>query len=356
MTSPNRQGLVRPMSHKTYFYLGSVIHQCLDLMAQGKFDPISSLDAVFKSEIDAYEKQYEAAIGVPFSIAEREIFDEPKELAKSMVEMYFEHYETNSYRTPGRGEGTLGPNFSYIHSELTFSIPIPELPEGCNFRGTLDGIARNNETGHYWIVEHKTYQRPPNLNNLLLDDQFRCYQWAFKQLTGNLARGIIYDGLLKKAPTVPHLLKNGTMSRREIDTTVNVYYQALRNAGLDPEDYEDVLERLEAKETSSEHPFFDRHFITISESSLVETELLIQSLYLDMSEPDVLLYPNRPFSGCYDCTVRPICDARTMGDDVEAAAANYIIGEPYGTFNATDPVTPSSGFTLSTTPLYLRQA
>lgn len=350
LTSPNRQALVRPMSTKSYFFLGSVVHEAIDRMANGTYTSHDLLDAIVEAEINEYEKQYKAAIGVGFSMGEREVFNPDKELARSILEMYFDHYEKNDYREVGLGEGTLGPRFSYVHSEITFQVPIPTT--NGYLRGTMDGVAINNETGQIWIVEHKTYQRPPKLDNLLLDDQFRCYQWAFQQLTGSLARGIIYDGMLKKAPTVPKVLKDGSLSRRDIDTTVKTYRNAVLNAGLNVEDYEDVIEGIQRVESSAENPFFSRHFIGLAPTALEETEKLLIDLYNEMNDPELRIYPNRPFSGCYDCGVRSICDAMTMGDDVDLAREAFIVAEPYHTFADTNPWTPDSGFKVGTTPLW----
>ena len=355
LSSPNRQSLKRPMTHKPYFLVGSIVHAGLEQMAMGIWEP-DNLDGIVNGFINELEEQYIKIIGVPYSAAEREQFDSPREQARGMLENYMDHYEGNTKRDVGKGEGTLGANYEFIHVELPFSLPIPGTGGNGVLRGMIDGLAVNVNSEQVWLVENKTYQRQTNLDNLMLDDQFRVYLWVYKQLTGKDARGIIYNGLYKKVPGKPKVLKSGKMSTAAIDTTVRVYTEELLNNGLLVDDYEEHLAELARKEAStSENPFFKRHFIALSDKSLKETEWLLQVMHSEMSQESLLIYPNRPFSGCNDCSVRTICDAMTLGEDVGMAKEGYVVSEPYGSFSAKNPVRPGQDILGNKTPLWVVQ-
>jgi len=93
-------------------------------------------------------------------------------------------------------------------------VELPGLEgSGLYYTGVLDQIIRDRETGELWIREFKTAGRDPNADWLELDDQNSMYAWAAQKMLGRQVVGIQYRFLLKRFPTKPPRLKNGSLSK-----------------------------------------------------------------------------------------------------------------------------------------------
>ena len=212
LTSPNRQGLGNTLANPKYFLFGSAVHRVLDIMACNEYTP-ETIEQVFNEYF--LDDQQQMTL---------EDLDEARQLMTTMLEGYIDHYQP-----------ILGTQFEYLASEQTFRVPIPNT-DG-HLRGTVDGLALNKHTGDIWVLEHKTFSRKPSFGTIMLDEQLRTYAWAIPQVTdAPRVGGVLYDGLWKKEPTIPTMLKNGKMSTRKLDTTRKVYTEELLRNGLDPKD------------------------------------------------------------------------------------------------------------------------
>jgi hypothetical protein len=159
--------------------------------------------------------------------------------------------------------------------EWAFKVPIGE---DAVFRGVLDLLT--DDSGLY-IWDHKTASTFDASWEALnhLDRQFRRYAWAVQMLLDCEVTGFIVNGLRKKLPVVPEVLKKGGLSqRKDIDTTPEVYRGAIRDNGLAEDDYADMLEILDAKGNT----FFRRDIIRYNQTEIEEAgeELRSISRYL----------------------------------------------------------------------------
>ena len=326
LTSPNRQGIA-PLTEAAYFFIGSAFHRCLEeganLQRSLSDDELQTLldREVMDSEREAYE--FSRGHKMPPIVATEDYAPLITQV-KSLVLRYQAHY----------GENILGADYRYLHTEVVLRIPIP-LTYGF-WRGTIDGVAEHTSTHELYVVEHKTYSRPPNERDYTFDDQTRMYCWALEEASGERVAGVIYDGMNKKPPTVPRLLQSGAMSRNKgIDTTEATYRQALIDNDLEPEDYEDHLTYLRERDRSPDNPFFKRFLIPMDEGVKEATEEQLRGVYNSMTSDNLRIYPHRPWNGCGDCSVRSICDSMMLGEDLEPIMQDYARAVPYGTFRKT---------------------
>lgn len=158
------------------------------------------------------------------------------------------------------------------------------------YGGAIDRVVRDRVTGAVWLVETKTTKErdlEEFARKLSHDAQTRGYAWALRKPDTSLeitdpivVSGVLYDVIRDKEPTVPEPLVKcgacghprskhdehagcsgsqkcvcmrwvaGAMSvRADIDTTWDVFRDAVVAAGLDPGDYEDMRRQLHGRES-----------------------------------------------------------------------------------------------------------
>ena len=323
LISPNRQGLVSNTT-ADYFFIGSAFHRCLDAQAQGIIAGVyeycdGTIVNCIEAEMETERSRYHKINGFSMSQYEEDgIYGEAKALVRDMANRYHAHW----------GPHPL-PGYRLLHTELTFRVRIPNTSYGW-YRGTLDGLVQHESSGELWVLEHKTYSRKPKLVELMLSDQVRFYIWSVEQLTGLRIAGSIYDGMYKKQPLVPRMLQSGKMSTAAIETTPEVYTAALLANGLNPADYADHIKKI-ADNLAEDNPFFTRQLQPANRDAISQMPELLRDVYLDMNN-NPRIYPHRPWDGCGRCPVKSICDAMLLGEDVDAARADFHDDDPYGTY------------------------
>ena len=294
------------------FHIGSMVHRILELKIKGIKQTI--IDQILKNERKQLEQEYYQLVGAGWSTEEREEIEAREELVLSMIASYFIHY----------GDESLGKDYQYIEAELTFQVRIPKTMNW--LIGTIDGVAVHKSSGKVWLVEHKTFgQSAAKLEDLRMNYQMLAYSWAARSLLGYPVEGIIYDGLAKKLPGTPELLKNGKgLSKKWIITTAEIYKQEIYKYGFAEEDYTDILARLEGRDRSEDNGFFVRHKIRYSEAELNQFESEIVDITREMASKHVNIYPSVPWTGCWDCSFQELCTAIQTCIDTK-----WILSEKY---------------------------
>lgn len=136
-----------------------------------------------------------------------------------------------------------------------------ELPNGDTFNFIIDRVFVKSDGG-VWLRDYKTVSSFMDSDFMLIDAQLARYFWAFQRIPRfrKLARrlqGVEFDELRTKAPTIPELVqakghtkknpKPKVLTKRaNLDTDYRTYLKAIKDNGLDPKDYRDVLVRLKA--------------------------------------------------------------------------------------------------------------
>jgi hypothetical protein len=208
--------------------VGSIVHESLEALYTG-----NDVEAVFVG--------YEEQIGKMF-VEERIEFGLDGAVAecREIYAGYVRYWKKDGLK--------------YIAVELEFNENTRlEIAPGIIYIGKIDAVVSLPEArsdNDVWIFERKTCKRIPDERKRATDVQTVLY-WAFlPMIRRKLGRrflkekwptpkGVIWDYVRSKAPSVPHLnqpnKKTGVaeMSKRDCDTTWERYEQALLENGLD---------------------------------------------------------------------------------------------------------------------------
>jgi len=245
-------------------------------------------------------------------------------VGESMLMMYFEYAHEND-------------TFKVIAIEDRITVPV-EAPSGrasTTFEYVFipDMIVYDN--GGIWIVEDKTAKTISSqyFQKLALDDQITRYCWGlekFLRITTDEkylpyknmeVKGVYYNILKKKKPTVPILLKSGKGISRasNIDTTADVYLQAITDNGLKPSDYENELDALQNKKSS----FFHREVVNRNSTEKEECRQGIHTLCRAINtDPAIYRCPGQECG--WKCDYRNLCI-----EDTPESRSLYEIKEDY---------------------------
>ena len=166
-----------------------------------------------------------------------------------------------------------------------------------------------------WVIDHKTKTSFSDPFELMFDDQMTAYLWMASQLYPDYEiGGAIYNQLRKKKPATPMLLKSGkALSKaKDIDTTVDIYYDAIIENGFDPNDYADVLGSIATKK------FFLREPVVRNPHEIASFGEMLDGEMVDMTNPDLPRYSNKQSDCTWRCSYKSLCLATDDGGDVES--------------------------------------
>lgn len=215
---------LRPKTKSRPLTLGSLVHKCLEAHDMGE-DWVQVIKDYNENEFSKLFLEEKAELG-----------DIPRDCLR-ICRAYFNHYLE------------IDKKFETIACEVGFMIRVP----GTKYviEGIIDKVARNTVTNKVWGIEHKTMKKGlPTETYRATDVQTTVYEWALAVMASKLGfeakdlGGMMFDYIKTKPPTIPKVLKNGTMSKAKIDCDKWTYIEYLKKAGLDPADYKDFIDTL----------------------------------------------------------------------------------------------------------------
>lgn len=214
-------------------------------------------------------------------------------------------------------------NWRIVEIEKRFTLDLPGIP--VKLTGAFDLIIEDLEHGGLWIVDHKFLGRMPDPKHLEMDDQMTAYIWICHRV-GIPVRGVIYNVIKKKAPTLPLILKNGTVSQNKLqDTTLELYKAAIDSIGGDYADYISMLTFLENKPNN----FIQRHEVTRNKHELNGFYDLLMMEITEMSDSKTFIYPNPGYT-CQWCKFQTLCKCQSeQGDTEMTKKLMYRVKEDY---------------------------
>jgi len=310
--SLSRQGL-EPKKPAIQLWFGTGIHRGLEVFYREQKNPVEEFEQWAKTEVERIRQSQNGLWDEQVQELENTI-----ELGKRMLENYVAWASIE--------DSTSENGFTEVlYTEREFQTPILD-PSGNPARfidrngqvwemhlvGRLDMVVRDHY-GKIWLMDHKTSKDKLDPQILILNDQMTVYLWAAQQIFKMPFEGAFYNVLRKKLPTVPQLLKTGSLSKsKQIDTTYEVYLAEIEKHGFNPEDYRDILEHLQEKPNT----FFQREKVRRNQHEIATAGRLLFLEAIDMLN-DPFIYTNMTWDCRWDCDFAQLCKAMNRNDDVD---------------------------------------
>lgn len=203
--------------------------------------------------------------------------------------------------------------YRVVDSELD---EIVTLPNGLQLNVIIDLIMEDSRGG-LWAWDHKTRKNFDDDESMMRDPQLTLYFYALELMGYKPMRGVVYNEIRTKPPSIPKLIKTGGLSKARIDTTAEVYMAEIRKHDLDPSDYTDILQRLMRTKSDA---FFRRTPLPKDPPVLKQ---MVKELSWSVNEMNRAIKKNQ-FPRTYDknqckwdCEFSDICLAELYGGDPE---------------------------------------
>lgn len=220
------------------------------------------------------------------------------------------------------------------------------------YGGRIDMLAQD-EYGRYWIFDWKTAARLSGMEEqeapdefILLDDQVTSYVWALWVL-GIPVAGFVYHEMKKAFPVEPEpnkVQRKGCWYsvNRQQNTSYDLYLQTVSEgdpAGLASGAYDEFLDWLR----TSGPKYFTRKQVHRSETELKNAGFHIYQEALDITDPDLRVYPSPGRFACSFCAYRQPCIGLNRGEDVDYLFHTNFELRPHRYWEITPSNTDSKG-------------
>ena len=210
-------------SKKQALERGTLVHACLEEYYRNNFDPkkiVGPLKDYMKKLKGMFDEERVAYADIPNEVAQ-------------ILRRYHGHWkDSNNFE--------IAKIKKELIIEKALIIPVTGSVE---IGVTLDMAVEDNMG--LWVWDNKTAKTLPSDDFRTTDTQSALYEWALEETMNIKVKGIIWNYLRTKLPSVPEVLKNGTLSRRaNIDTDKYTYKKAIKAVGQDPADYADFIKGL----------------------------------------------------------------------------------------------------------------
>lgn len=256
-SSKNRMGL-QPIIDAPALTLGLVMHKALE---QWSLHPDMDLTEIFGANamlsLNKIREDYKDAVGVDISAVELADVKQAITIGVFMAQNYQAFYNS-----------PVPEGFKLVAPEQRIVvIKIPGTEH--SLEGRLDKLIQRESDGAYYVLDHKTYEKRPNFVDLSNNDQFLAYTYVATQALGPI-QGYMYDGLWKRdKPGKNHTL--GDLFHRQL---------------------------------------FERPPYELAQFEAQLAAELDEMASMPLEGP--LLYQNRRWEGCYDCSgFNKLCEAQS---------------------------------------------
>lgn len=273
------------IKRKTNLELGTWVHRLLEVHYQGK----------------DWEKEHKKLKGQWHAMLfenEEEAATLPRD-AKRLMKSYLMRYKAEDR------------HLRILDTELNETIT---LPNGLKFNFVIDLIVE--EHGGVWLWDHRAVRSFMDEASFMTDAVMARYFYGATVLGIKNLRGVMFNEVRTKSPTVPTLLKGGGLSRRRNwDTDAYTYLQTIRRYELDPADYQGILIHL-AKQRDK---FFKRTHLPRSRPLMVNTMTdLVETADEIRDAAKKNRYPRSNDRSCKWCDFVRICQVEYNGGDASS--------------------------------------
>lgn len=279
---------------------GSISHKMKEALAQGE-DPYEVLENIPKQDLEAYREDPEKYGDILKDL--EYIYQAYSEFWKKQQLVYVEH--------DGR------------RAEHPFEVVLEE--EGIMVKGTIDAVTKYRQMN--WLTEHKNHKNIPNDDERWRSVQSVVYIKVIQMLGWwKGIEGTCWDYIRSKAPSRPELLKDGSVSKRRIDTLPNVVKFALRHH-RDKPGYRELVDSA----TLNMSTYFQRVYTPIKKQVIDQVWGDFLRTAREMRDTDLLVAPVRTIGRhCSWCQNEMLCRASLTGGDEEYLIENEYMPSTYG--------------------------
>lgn len=188
------------------------------------------------------------------------------------------------------------------------------------FGGRIDALMQD-DLGRYWIYDWKTAARVSSIDEDFLwnDSQITNYLWALWVL-GIPVAGFIYAEIAKAVPEEPEPLQRPYKGRlystnKQNMTTLDMFTNTVKEndqVAYENGCYDEYLDYLRSDEAPR---FHIRHQINRNEYQLHSAGQNLYNLALDITDPNLRVYPNQGKFNCRSCAFFEPCIGKDRGED-----------------------------------------
>lgn len=270
-------------------------------------------------------RQMSQQFGELFDEEREALGDLPREMAV-LMRAYLWHY----------GADKSDPYHGWKVHEVEMTLECP-WPDGNGiYRCRLDLLAEDDYG--LWVVDHKTHKKLPGMTFRLLDHASALYIWC-AWMNDIPVQGFIWNYIVAKAPTKPALVDNGRrLSRVKIETDYPTMYRAIKEYGLDWQDYRGQLRELKSQRWQpgavQTSPFFRREILEKDEAMVNRLLRAAMRTRDRMNDPDywsdVDAVERVTDRSCeWMCGYRTLCETELFGGNATIMRRkDFRVGDP----------------------------
>jgi PD-(D/E)XK nuclease superfamily len=217
-------------------------------------------------------------------------------------------------------------------------IVTARLPGGITqapFKGRIDLVVEDLEYGGLWDWDAKWVRTVPIADERMMSPQAPMYTWAMRE-NGYDLRGFVFNYGRSKAPVIPRILRDGTITlRQRLDTDYATYLTLIKEQhGSAWREwattyYIDKLRDLKGREKL----YFDRQRIPVEPERVERALDEFLATIADIKSRNKVAPPRSYFYNCkFGCEYHDLCVGEFTGLDIEplVKAKFQFEGERYG--------------------------
>lgn len=259
-----------------------------------------------------------------------ELRSDPVKLKKAMAEIGETYYEL-----PAQFQSELGEDYIEALStifqdycELYKDEPIPQKTEEefmlklgtCRgepiwFKGIIDELYITKGKKHITVGEHKTFNRRPDMNTLMMNSQKSLYSYAVLKLYGVLPDEVIWDYIHSTPAAEPIWLEKSQRFSTAKNSKITPYsfLRACQAKGIKDKS---ILQQAQSYEENVSNFFFRVHQPVIPQM----VDNVYEGFFYTAKQIALQGHKNKAKNltrDCAYCDFQPICHAELTGGNVE---------------------------------------